>query len=264
MVTNQKAAALPEQESGSTGGPVFRRVRTQRSFEAICDQIRQRLARGELKPGDRLPTERELAEQLGVSRSVVREAIRSLESAGIVEARPGLYGGFFIRTGSSSTGLSQTVQDMVSLGQLSIADVTEARIELMSVAIRLACTRATEEELDNIAADIDYHTELLREGGRPRNVKSVIEFYRLIALATHNEVIVLLVDALSEVIRKLIVRIAPEPSLDITQVRRKVLTLMRKRDADGACKAMALHLRRVSEYLESESKKHLGGKNLAA
>lgn len=256
--------AVPAEQPAAAAGPMFRRVRTQRSFEAICDQIRHQLASGQLKPGDRLPSEREFAEQLNVSRSVVREAIRSLEAAGIIEARQGVYGGFFIRTGGNSNGLSQTVQDMVSLGQLSIPDVTEARIELMSVAIRLACSRATEEDLDHIAADIDYHTELFREGSGSRNVKSIIEFYRLIALATHNEVIVLMVDALSEVIRKLVVRISPEPRLDIMQVRRKVLALMRKRDAEGACRAMALHLRRVSQYLESESKKQSGNENLAA
>jgi DNA-binding FadR family transcriptional regulator len=68
-------------------------------------------------------------------------------------------------------------------------------------------------------------------------------------------VIVLMVDALSEIIRALLANIEPQPRKDIMQVRQQVLTLLRRRDAEGAVEAMALHLRRVNDYLESESGK---------
>jgi DNA-binding FadR family transcriptional regulator len=235
--------------------PVFHRVRTRRAFEAVCEQIRGQIARGDLHPGDRLPGERDLAEQFGISRVAVREALRSLEAANVVQARAGLNGGFFIHSGGNSAGITQAVQDMVALGQISMANVTEARVELMAVALRLACARATEDELDAIADDIDHHAALFRTGGGSRSSKSVIEFYRLIARATHNEVIVLMVDALSEIIRVLLASIAPQPRKDLMQLRRKVLALLRERDAQGAVDAMAQHLRRVNDYLESEGMK---------
>jgi DNA-binding FadR family transcriptional regulator len=250
-----KAATALAVSADEAPVPLFQPVRTRRAFEAVCDQIRQQIARGDLRPGDRLPGERDLTEQFGISRVAVREALRSLEAAGVVQARTGLNGGFFIRTDSNSTGITQTVQDMVALGQISIANVTEARVELMGVALRLACARATEAELDAIEADIEHHTALFSAGGGSRNSKSVIEFYRLIARATHNEVIVLMVDALSEIIRALLANIEPQPRKDIMQVRQQVLTLLRRRDAEGAVEAMALHLRRVNDYLESESGK---------
>lgn len=253
---NSASAHAIAAADGLMAGPVFRAVRTRRSFEVVCDQIREQLARGQLRPGDRLPPEKDLAEQFDISRSAVREALRSLEAAGLVEARTGINGGFFIHSGKPAA-LTQTVHDLVSLGQLSIANVTEARIELMAVAIRLACARATVEELDAIEADITYHTELFRNGRGSRNSKSVIEFYRLIARATHNEVIVMMVDALSEIIRTLLAQVNPQPRKDIMQVRRKVLALLRARDAEAACKAMTKHLRNVSDYLESESRKSL-------
>jgi GntR family transcriptional repressor for pyruvate dehydrogenase complex len=234
--------------------PVFQPIRTRRAFEVVCDQIREQITQGHLRPGERLPGERELAEQFGISRIAVREALRGLEAAAVVEARTGLNGGFFIRD-SNSAGLTQSVQDMVSLGQMSIADVTEARIELMAVAIRLACARATPEELAAIEADIEYHAELFHQRGGSRNTKSVIEFYRLIARATHNAVIMMMVDALSEIIRALLAQIDPKPRKDIMLVRRQVLALMRARDAEGASQAMAQHLRNVSAYLESQRKK---------
>lgn len=158
------------QPKSTAPAPIFRPVRTRRTFEVVCDQIRSQLARGELRPGDRLPGERELAEQFDISRSGVHEALRNLEAAGIVEARTGVTGGFFIRSGEPA-GLTQSVQDMVSLGQVSIQNVTEARIELMAVAIRLACARASEEEFDAIEADIDHHTDLFRHGKGSRKQK---------------------------------------------------------------------------------------------
>jgi len=237
----------------TTVTPLFLPVRTHRTFEAVCIQIREKLANGDLQPGDRLPGEKDLAEQFNASRSAVREALRNLESVGLVEVVTGINGGFYIRNGKPA-GLTQTVQDMISLKQLSIANVTEARIELMVVAIRLACERATSEELDAIEADINYHTELFLRGQGSRNTKSVIQFYRLIAQATHNEVFVIMVDALSEIIRSLLAQVGPRPRKDIMQVRRKVLAHMRSRDAKAACDAMTAHLRLVNDYLESESK----------
>jgi GntR family transcriptional repressor for pyruvate dehydrogenase complex len=186
----------------------LREVRSQRGFEAVCDQIRQQVFRGELRPGDRLPGERELAEQLAVSRSVVREAIRSLES----------------------------------------------RIELTCTAIRLACERATEAELDAIEADIEHHAELFRKGQGSRNARSLHRFYHLLAEATHNDLMVMLVDAVSEVMRMILLRIDPQPHPDMVAVRRKVLRYLRARDAVGASEAMRVHLHHLTAYLEAESK----------
>jgi GntR family transcriptional regulator, transcriptional repressor for pyruvate dehydrogenase complex len=257
------AKPLASRLKRASTGPIFHPVRTRRAFEVVCDQVRHQLARGELRPGDRLPGERELAEQFDISRSGVREALRSLEAAGVVEVRTGVNGGFFIH-GGNPAGFTQTVQDMVSLGKLSIADVTEARIELTNVAIRLACARATDEEFDRIEADIDYHTELFRHGQGSRNTKSVVEFYRLIAQATHNDVIVMMIDSLSEIIRTLLARVDPKPRKDLMQVRRRVLALMRNRDAEGACAAMATHLRHINDYLESENRKAARKQRIAA
>ncbi len=241
------AAARPSDGNG----PQFLPVRTRRAFEAVCDQVRRQVADGTLQPGQRLPGERELAEQFDISRSGVREALRSLELAGLVEARTGAQGGFFIKS-SGTEGITQAVRDMVSLGQVPTASVTEARIELTCMAIRLACQRATREELDAIAADIDHHAELFKKGRGSRNTRALTEFYRLLAKATHNEVIVMLVDALSEIVRSLLARIDPQPMPEIIQVRRKVLRHLRAGEADKACATMTTHLRHLNEYLEQK------------
>lgn len=75
---------------------MFRPIHTKRAFEEICARIREQLALGVLKPGDKLPAERDLAQQLGVSRNVLREALRSLEMAGVLRLQKGVKGGAFV------------------------------------------------------------------------------------------------------------------------------------------------------------------------
>src|SRR4051812_36620858 len=99
MALHLSAQANPAQARTGRKVPAsqseFRPIRTRRAFEGVCDQIRRQVADGTLQPGHRLPTDRELAEQFRITRSAVREALRSLEGAGVVEARTGLNGGVF-------------------------------------------------------------------------------------------------------------------------------------------------------------------------
>jgi DNA-binding transcriptional regulator YhcF (GntR family) len=77
--------------------PSFAPIKTQRTFEAVCEQIRAQLAAGTLKTGDKLPAERELAVEFQVSRSALREALRTLEMSGIIRNAKGVKGGSFIQ-----------------------------------------------------------------------------------------------------------------------------------------------------------------------
>ncbi len=96
------------------------------------------------------------------------------------------------------------------------------------------------------------HAELFKRGRASRNTRVLTEFYRLLAKATHNEVIEMLVDALSEIVRTLMARIDPQPFPEIIQVRRKVARHLRARDAEKACAAMTAHFRSLNDYLEQK------------
>lgn len=135
-----------------------------------------------------------------MSRTAVREAMRSLENAGIVQCQQGMGGGAFIRKRDSST-VTQAVGDMVMLGQIPSHSVTEMRIILTEQAIRLACERATEEDFQAIEQDIDRAEELTLRGDFSRRNAYITEFYRILAQATHNQVMVMLVESLSELTR---------------------------------------------------------------
>lgn len=231
---------------------MFSPVKVRRAFEAVCDSIRAQVAKGALKPGDRLPSDRALAENFGVSRMAVREALRSLEMAGVVQAQAGVAGGFFICQGSAD-GLSQAVQDMVALGGIPSADVTEARIHLTGIAISLACERGTTEDFDAIEKDIERYAAAARTGQPLRDSSVITSFYHLLGRATHNQAVVMLIDALSEVVRNMLARIDPVPGEDVAQVRRKVLRHLRERDAARASAALTRHLKALDGYIEERS-----------
>ena len=110
----------------------FAPIHTRRAFEEICQRIRDQLGAGQLKPGDKLPAERELALQLGVGRNALREALRSLEIAGIVRLQKGVKGGAFIREGNTGQ-MNQVMQDMLSLGSITVEELTEARVHIQDL-----------------------------------------------------------------------------------------------------------------------------------
>jgi len=226
----------------------FQQVKTRRVFEGICEQIRQRLASGVLKPGDKLPAERDLALEFKVSRPAVREALRTLEISGIVSLMKGTKGGAFIRDGNPAM-LTQSLQDLMFLGRVSVGSLVEARRLINGLVIELACERATEEDFAAIEANMDTieKTEDLQ-----RRADEGVRFFGLIARATRNEVLVMMVDSLSDIIRVVIDRTGRKARPELVPVRRRILKAMRARDARAAAKAMDEYLVIVQEGMDSE------------
>lgn len=125
----------------------FQKVKNVRLYETIIEQIKQMVDRGEIQPGDKFPSERELMEKLGVSRAVLREAFRVLESRGLVESKPG--GGRYLRKVS---GFQLNGSTSMALERFALVDVVEAR-EIVEVKVaRLAAERATDQEIENLLA----------------------------------------------------------------------------------------------------------------
>src|SRR5258708_6348803 len=140
-------------DSRAPGRVEFRRIRTPRVFEEIADQIRKELSHRRLRAGDRLPPERALAAQFGVSRNTLREALRSLENAGLLSLRKGAAGGAFVRE-STGDAIVTGLRDMFHLGAISAEHLTEARVMIESSAVRAACERATAEDIAALRANI--------------------------------------------------------------------------------------------------------------
>src|ERR671930_1037396 len=134
--------ARPERETSGLFAPVA----VARASSAIADQIRTAIVTGKLTAGERLAPERELAEQFGVSRVTVRDALRALEAMGLIEVRVGARGGAFVTVPSGSI-VGQTMSDMMMMSAVTPEDIVEARLVVELGTVTLACARATDEDL---------------------------------------------------------------------------------------------------------------------
>lgn len=226
--------------------PEFAPIKTQRAFEVICERIRADLASGALKAGDKLPPERELAQMFQVSRGALREALRSLEVAGIIRNVKGARGGSFVQAAEPDR-VMQAVQDYFHLGRIGIDELTEARIALQDVIVRLACQRATEDDLDRLEA-------ITRKTMDARDVQTrfacAVEFYDALARATGNRMFGVLVASLSNIFSEFV----NSPGYgtlqeSLIQSRLKLMKHLRARDEDAAAAEMRDHLERVRKHV---------------
>jgi GntR family transcriptional repressor for pyruvate dehydrogenase complex len=228
----------------------FEPIKKRRAFEEVCERIRHQLSIGALRPGDKLPAERELAQQFGVSRSALREALRSLEIAGILVLRSdGRKGGAFVRPGDPKS-MTRVMQDLVHLGGISLDDLTEARLLIQTVVVRLACERATDADIEAIGKNIDQMEEMIRLGRHEDRLRYVTEFYRLLALATRNEILTILVDSLTDILLRFLRGItggAPNPGL--VESRRRFFRYLKARNAEKATRELETHLTDLHERL---------------
>ncbi|HEX8799566.1 MAG TPA: FadR/GntR family transcriptional regulator [Terriglobales bacterium] len=172
-----------EQSPAAVGQSVYRTVRTSRLYEQIVQQIEESILGGALKPGDQLPAERELAQQFGVSRTAVREAVKCLREKGLLEAFSGK--GTFV-TNSTSQAIRQSLDLMTRIGQpeglmhlVELRQILEPEIAALAAARMddqlLTTMREAVYTMDNhlhdadiyIEADLDFHLAMAEAAGNP-------------------------------------------------------------------------------------------------
>src|SRR6266481_509115 len=239
----------------ASASPVqFRPIHVRRTFEEICERIREQLALGVLKPGDKLPRERDLAEQLGVSRNVLREALRSLEMAGLLRLQKGVKGGAFIQAGDMSR-MNDVMRDMLSLGAISVRELSEGRIQILELVVRLACERAQQADFQALEANIERSDLATREGRLLDRVECSREFYKLLAAATGNKVMAMIMDSVTEIHMRIVYAKVASSGVSMPQLvekRRQFLSALRTRNVSAAARLMRVHLESVQRMLESD------------
>ncbi|MGR4890721.1 FadR/GntR family transcriptional regulator [Sphingopyxis sp. LARHCG72] len=214
--------------------PLYRPIKKKRVFEEVCGQIRARIYSDSLRPGDKLPAERELAQQLGVGRAAVREALRALENAGVIELRKGARGGAFIQQLNSDV-VSASMRDMVYLGNVSLDELIEMRILMNEQVIPLVCARATEEDLAALEDNVATSEAVTRLADR---LDATRQFYFLLGQASHNQLVMTLLGALTEVVLDFVEKSAPDPNersmQQLAAERRVLVECLRRRDVGAA------------------------------
>jgi DNA-binding FadR family transcriptional regulator len=147
-----------EEDNVTRGGPGFVKVRRVRSFDDVVEQVRRSIADGAIEAGERLPSERELAEQFGVSRATLREALRALEALGLLEIRLGAHGGAYA-VEQSDDKLTAAFRDVLT-AEAGRRPADTRRFRATFHADNTTWAQLTDDDLDNLAA-------CAREGDRP-------------------------------------------------------------------------------------------------
>src|SRR6201998_393214 len=140
---------------------MYKIIRSSRLYEQIVQQVEESIHKGALKPGDQLPPERELAQQFGVSRTAVREAVKTLREKGLVEAYSGR--GTFVTNGTSQA-MRQSLDFMMRIGQQDgLAHLAEVRETLEPEMAALAATRIQEQHLATMREAVSIMDQALRD-----------------------------------------------------------------------------------------------------
>jgi GntR family transcriptional repressor for pyruvate dehydrogenase complex len=242
--SSQTIAGSPEPvRAGET--PVYKVVRTSRLYEQIVQQIEESVLNGTLKPGDQLPAERELAQRLGVSRTAVREAVKTLREKGLVEAYSGR--GTFITDGTSQAA-RQSFDLMVKIGQPEGSPhLAELRLILEPGIAALAAVRAKEEDLAAMREAV-----VVMDGTQKdpqAYIEADLDFHLALAEAVANPLILSLIDSIVGLLREQRMKIFNvEGGPQRGQIHHKrILEAVERRDSEMARSAMRSHLEQVRE-----------------
>lgn len=221
-----------------------------RTFDEAAEKVRTLLFNGTLRTGDRLPAERELSELLGISRPALREALRALEAGGLLEMRPGKYGGTFI-TGGKASVVSGAMSDLLRLGSVSIAELFEARQWIQGALVRAACERLTDAQIDALEQNVNESEIAHAEGRFADRIRINVEFHNLLAEGSANAVAAIVVSGLTQAWQALMAEVGSDQVSGGITYRRELLRALRARDEEGAAKALSKILR-TSESLYKE------------
>jgi DNA-binding FadR family transcriptional regulator len=228
---------------------LFEPITVARASSAIAEQIRTAIVTGKLTAGERLSPERELAEQFGVSRVTVRDALRSLEAMGLIEVRVGARGGAFV-TAPTGSRVAQAMSDMMMMAVISPEDVVESRLIVELGTITLACARATDEDVEALRTLSERGEKALAAGTYTRELSW--EFHSLLGAAAHNGA----VEGLTQSFRSTLsmhpvrAREGAKAHAATVQEHARILAALEARDAATARHEMAQHLLRGTKVTE--------------
>jgi len=224
---------------------LYKLVRTSRLYEQIVQQIEESIVRGDLKPGDQLPAERDLAQRFGVSRTAVREAVKALREKGLVEAYSGR--GTFITDGTTQA-VRQSLDLMVKIGQPDGSNhLAEVRAILEPEIAALAATRLQESEL----ATMREAVAVMDKAGQDPDayIEADLDFHLALAEGAANPLILSLLDSIVGLLREQRLRIFQVPGgPERGQVHHKrILAAVERHNSEEARAAMRAHLEQVRE-----------------
>ena len=224
----------------------FKTIKKESTLEVIIQQIKEQIKKGILKPGEKLPSEREMASLLGVSRASIREAIKALSFSGYLEVIQGK--GTYIL--EMATQYDEIVNFFSGFSNYSLDYLMEARIMFEGEFARLAALNASKEEIGVIE-------KIFNEIAKSKDLNSFVikdlEFHLAIAKATHNPFMNGLMKIIGEMLYKetlKIIEISKDTRVNTIETTRHLVQAIKQRNAERAKELMGKHIRNVRVSLE--------------
>jgi GntR family transcriptional repressor for pyruvate dehydrogenase complex len=233
---------------------IFRTIdpdRTGTTSEEVVIQLQEMIQRGELRPGDRLPPERDLAKLLGVSRPTLRAGIRSLAAVGVLQSRQGA-GTFVVDTSGPPSLDSVPLRLMAALHGVALAEMFEARQSIEMAMAGLAAERATGEQMASMAEEL---AGMFASLDQPEQyLIHDIRFHQTVAAASGNRILTALMNMIAPIVfdtrRKTVWR--AHDLKESAEMHRQIYRAVRDRNPEGARNAMRDHLMLAQRAQESE------------
>lgn len=241
----------------------FEPLLIRRTSDYIEEKILKTILDGPLEAGDRLPTEKEMAAQFGVSVVTLREALRSIETLGLIKKRKGQKGGIFVSE-IDNQSIKTSISYFLSFKNLSAEHLYEVRMILEPKAIKLAVRKITQEQIERIEKNVSFCEEKLRGMNGILHKKEFFEldrlnndFHCMIAEGTQNPLLNLTVDYIMDFIPECETKYL---NVDIIYCEqnikdhRDILECIKIKDEEECEKKMLHHLERLAKYLINSSR----------
>jgi len=235
----------------------FTKIKENRIYQRIADQILEAIFRGDLRPNDKLPSENKLSDMFGVSRVTVREAIRSLEQAGMVEVRQGSQGGSYIKKVELGSLVAQ-IGPALKTTNLTFPQLTEARALLEEMILKnLISSKINEAQLHSLERNVSVAEEHFRAKRNRERLVSNFHFHSLIVELTENPILILMHKLIVDLSLPFFENVKASTSMVLKTIEyhRAVVEHLKKGDfvkAGGTC---AAHIRETSARIIEKSKK---------
>jgi GntR family transcriptional repressor for pyruvate dehydrogenase complex len=221
------------------------------AYELVVEQIRRAIRTGRFLPGEKLPPERDLAQQLGVSRTTIREAARVLEGEGLINVRRGAGGGLVIV--EQEFDRSRLREELrARFGE--VEDILDFRVAVESQAARLAALRRTEDEIDQLRALLARMDRLIRGADTGKIAgfgRADSEFHLGIARASRNSMLIKAVEDARAAMFLPIGAVFKDVQSDANDIHEEVLEAVECSDPDAAGSAMTRHVELTRAGLRS-------------
>jgi len=239
-------------DGAASDAPLFRQLGRRKAYEEVADQIRERIFGAAVKTGDRLPTERDLAVQFGVSRVVVREAVRALELSGLLLVKKGPKGGLFVAE-DHQRPITDSIGNLLARGEARLMDLFEVRKLIEPYAAERVARIGTAKDFAALAAMVELADAAHGSGEAIRELN--IELHRHIIRMARNPVLAAVGETVLLMLSERLKPVKSRASGVALHLHKELLDAFRRRDAAAARAIMEKDIASVGKrYALSDAK----------